>query len=173
MARVPAAPADALEVFLGPGELYFGAGNTRIRTVLGSCVAIVLWHAGLRAGGMCHFMLPNRPDRPADDEPNGRYADEAMELFHEELRRRRTSPREYRTRLFGAGSMFGEGQGAGAVPARNMAAAHALLQSRGFTIEAQDLGGRGHRNIVFDLWSGDVWVKRSAPPPAWMCEAPP
>ena len=31
----------------------------------------------------------------------------------------------------------------------------------GFTFAAEDLGGNGHRNVMLDLWSGDVWVKRT------------
>jgi chemotaxis protein CheD len=31
-----------------------------IRTVLGSCVSITLWHPVKRVGGMCHFLLPTR-----------------------------------------------------------------------------------------------------------------
>ena len=44
------APDDILEIFLGPGEFYFGEGKTRIRTLLGSCVAIpVRWDRPLQA----------------------------------------------------------------------------------------------------------------------------
>ncbi len=49
-----------MEVFLQPGELYFGDGRTRVRTLLGSCVAIAVWHPRLRIGGLCHYMLPSR-----------------------------------------------------------------------------------------------------------------
>jgi chemotaxis protein CheD len=31
----------------------------------------------------------------------------------------------------------------------------------GFRFTAEDLGGRGHRNVLLDLWSGDVWVKKA------------
>ena len=30
----------------------------------------------------------------------------------------------------------------------------------GFEVHAEDMGGAGHRNIIFELWSGDVWVRR-------------
>jgi len=38
----------ALEIFLHQGEVYFGDRDTRIRTVLGSCVAITMWHPELK-----------------------------------------------------------------------------------------------------------------------------
>lgn len=60
--------SGGLDIFLQPGEWYFGEGNTRVRTTLGSCVAIVLWHPVRRIGGMCHYMLPSR-GRPSDEPP--------------------------------------------------------------------------------------------------------
>ena len=36
---VDVAPPHVIDVFLGPGDFYFGDEQTRIRTLLGSCVA--------------------------------------------------------------------------------------------------------------------------------------
>jgi chemotaxis protein CheD len=157
------APPDVLEVFLGPGDAYFGEERTRIRTVLGSCIAIVLWHPVLRIGGMCHFVLPARPRARGGEPLDGRYANEAMQLLLAELRRSRTRPREYRARLFGGGHMFAAMREAGGMAAlceRNVEAGRTLLLDAGFGIESEDLGGEGHRQLSFDLWSGDVWLRR-------------
>ena len=159
----PPAPIDALEIFLQPGEFYFGDGPTRIRTLLGSCVAIVLWQPRLRIGGMCHFMLPRRTHGKRGEPLDGRYAEEAMQMFMQELRRTATSPREYRTKLVGCGRMFAlPPQPAGGIDicARNMEAARELIVHHGFSLHSQDLGGQGHRNVIFDLWTGDVWLRR-------------
>jgi len=40
----PEKPPFVIDIFLQPGELYFGDRHTRIRTVLGSCVSVVFWH---------------------------------------------------------------------------------------------------------------------------------
>jgi hypothetical protein len=48
-----------------------------LRTLLGSCVAITLWHPTRRIGGMCHFLLPERKRR-TNEPPDGRYGDEAV-----------------------------------------------------------------------------------------------
>jgi chemotaxis protein CheD len=163
------APPDVLEIFLQPGEFYFGEELTRIRTMLGSCIAIALWHPRLHIGGMCHYMLPHRPQRREGESIDGRYADEAMQLFICELRRSRTHPGEYRAKLFGGGAMLDasgpRGQHAD-IPGRNMAAAVQLLALHGFEVHAQDIGGRGHRNVILDLWTGAVWLKRVPRPAA-------
>jgi chemotaxis protein CheD len=163
MAAVPPAPPDVLEIFLQPGEFYFGDEKTRMRTVLGSCVAILLWQPRLRIGGMCHFMLPHR-GRPRNGGPlDGRYADDALGLFMKELRRTSTSPGDYRVRVCGGGSMLGRGKKLppeADICRRNVEAARNLILGAGFQLHAEDLGGDGHRNVVFDLWSGDVWLRR-------------
>ena len=83
------APADVIDVFLQPGEFYFGEEKTRIRTLLGSCVAVTLWHPKLRIGGMCHYMLPRRPRDKAGaaEKLDGRYA-ALGDAFHCATRRR-------------------------------------------------------------------------------------
>ena len=163
MAAPDPAPLDALEIFLQPGEFYFGDGTTRIRTLLGSCVAIVLWQPRLRIGGMCHFMLPNRSHGERGQALDGRYAEDAMQMFMQELQRTATLPRDYRTRLVGGGRMFEQPRKPPAaidVCARNMEAARELIVQHGFSLQAQDMGGHGHRNVIFDLWSGNVWLRQ-------------
>lgn len=158
------APSSVIEIFLQPGELYFGDENTRIRTVLGSCVSMVFWHPHHRVGGMCHYMLPAAGngwnvgrERPLD----GRYADEAIDLLLEEMRNAGTSSADYHVKVFGGGDMFSgtPKSGVANVGQRNVEAARHLVQRHGFTCVAEHLGGTGHRNVIFDVWSGHVWVK--------------
>jgi len=59
-----AEPDQLVEVVLGPGDLYFGDRRTRIRTLLGSCVAVTLWHPKAQIGGMCHYMMPPVAAKP-------------------------------------------------------------------------------------------------------------
>jgi len=161
------APRDMLEIFLQPGEFYFGDKKTRIRTLLGSCVAITLWHPRLHIGGMSHYMLSSRPRPKRDEALNGRYAVEVMEMFMRELNRSHTKPREYQVKIFGGGRMFEHRGKEGKVrhdlgiSERNVQAGRELVTRYGFTFIAEDLGGNGHRNVVLDLWSGDVWVKKT------------
>lgn len=148
-----------VEIYLQPGGFHFGGGNVRIHTLLGSCIAITLWHPVMHVGGMCHFMLPSRPGR-APAVLDGRYGDEAMQLFRNEIGKLSTRPDEYHIKLFGGGNMFRHlGAKASDVAKRNIVAARTLLQARGFRVRAEDVGGGGHRRIVFHLNDGDVWVK--------------
>ena len=84
------------EVFLNPGEFHFGGGQTRIRTLLGSCVAISLWHPQRKIRGLCHYMLPSRAVSGVFP-PDGRYADGALSLFDAAMLRAGCRPEELKT----------------------------------------------------------------------------
>jgi chemotaxis protein CheD len=145
------------EVYLRPGDFCFGEGRLRISTLLGSCVSIVLWHPTGLHGGMCHFMLPDRVGFRGSSAADGKYGDEAMELFMIELGRRRTLPDQYRVHVYGGGNMFG---GRILSPTdigyQNIERAHQLLEKWGFGLDFDHLGSFGHRKVFFDVWSGEV-----------------
>ena len=153
------------DVYLNPGEIFFGAGEATIRTILGSCVAITIWHPTLVIGGMCHFMLPQRQIQ--NNAFDGRYADEAIRFFLREIARHHTAPREYHAKIFGGGNMFPSARHSSAlhVGRRNIETGLGCLHHHKFRVKAQHLAGHGHRNIVFEVWSGDVWVKHVSSQP--------
>lgn len=155
--------SDAIDIFLNPGEVFFGDSSVRLRTLLGSCVAITAWHPRLLVGGMCHYMLPARR-KGKINHLDGRYADEAVLLLLKEALRNQTNPYDYEVKVFGGGNMFlrkpGEKVAALNVADRNVIAAQELLIRHGFCAAAEHLGGEGHRNIIFDIATGDVWVKQ-------------
>jgi len=147
------------EIVLQPGEFHFGDRNTRIRTLLGSCVAITLWHPKLLVGGMCHFLLPSRPLIPRSCD--GRYGEEAMALLIAAIASHGTKPREYEAKLFGGGNMFpGKGKAdAFDVGTRNADIAMQMLARHGIVPKATSLGQAGYRNVYFDVGTGNVWVR--------------
>lgn len=156
-----------LEKMVMPGEVWFGQGSRQVSTLLGSCVAITLWHPETLSGGLCHYMLPERgaahrgvPARQLD----GRYGDEALALLLAAARRAGCAPAECEAKLFGGGRMFaGPSGGSDAlqVHLRNVEQAHRLARHHGLRVVAQHLGGQGYRQLRFDLHSGDVWMRFS------------
>jgi chemotaxis protein CheD len=152
--------AATAERYLGMGEFHFAGGPLRLRTLLGSCVSIVLWHPGRGLGGMCHYMLPER-QHPKGEAPDGRYGEEAMALFDLAFARYRSRAADYRAKVFGGGNMFSKQQTEGStldIGRRNIDTAHRLLAERGIPVVAEHLGGCGHRKLVFDVQSGKVWL---------------
>lgn len=155
-------PEGVVEIFLQPGEIYFGDRYTRLRTILGSCVSLVFWHPQELVGGMCHFMLPSRGCR-GGSRPDGRYADEAMQLMLAEIKASGLNPAAFRLRIFGGGNMFPEltRRHAGHIGQKNVEAALALLENHCLTCVASHVEGYGHRHLLFDVWSGHVHLRHS------------
>jgi chemotaxis protein CheD len=146
------------EIYLNPGECHFSDHRARIRTILGSCVSVVFWHPKLRCGGMCHFMLPSRGR--AGKSLDGRYGDEALALLLRDIDAQGAPRQEYQVKIFGGGRMFGDISSVfSSVGLRNAHAARDLIAAHGFEITCEHLGGGGHRSLIFEVWSGDVWMK--------------
>jgi chemotaxis protein CheD len=145
------------DIFLRPGEFYFGDADTQIRTILGSCVAITLWHPKRQIGGMCHYMLSN-PRKLNLARLDGRYAEDAMHLFLEALARTKTLPREYQVKMFGGGNMFPtlNTKEENNIGQRNLIIGQELLQANGFYVHTTHLGGVGYRRIIFNMRNGEV-----------------
>jgi chemotaxis protein CheD len=157
---VDAADRNIVDVFLRPGSYCVGGADHRIRTLLGSCVSIILWHPQRRVGAMSHFMLPSRP-RPST-ELDGHYGEDAMWLMLRDLVRDKTNPLECQAKIFGGGNMFPE-QTRLAVPSigeKNGATARQLLKAYGIPIVCEDLFGIGHRQLHFNVRTGDVFVRK-------------
>ena len=159
------------DVFLKPGEYAVGDACCRIRTVLGSCISIALWCPSLQLGAMSHCLLPTR-GRVGMQEVRGlelrgldaRYADEALHLMLHELGRRQVRAAACSAKIFGGGNMFPGQRGAGVpVGRRNGEAARKLLRAHGIEVVSESLFGDGHRQIVFDVASGDVWARQLPP----------
>jgi chemotaxis protein CheD len=152
-------PDPIIEIFLQPGELYFGDRHIRIRTLLGSCVSLVFWHPRRQIGGMCHYLLPSRkrPVKALD----GRYGDEAIALMLREIRAAGAEPRDFHVRLFGGGNMFPgvSRPRANPVGSKNVQAARTLLHAYQLVVRDEHVEGEGHRSLVFDIWNGHVSLK--------------
>jgi chemotaxis protein CheD len=167
-----ATEAGTCQVTLNPGELYFTRQPAVISTLLGSCIAITLWHPRWRMGGMCHYLLTDRRQyKRAEAHPPGHYATDAIEYFLQQARSNGCRPREFEVKLFGGGNMFDGIQrhlSSINVAQVNASEGRRLLQENGFSVKAADVGGSRYRKIYFELASGVVWVQygghRSTPP---------
>lgn len=156
--------ANVVEVVLNPGDFYFGGHDTRIHTLLGSCVSVTLWHPRLLVGGMCHYMLPHQRIPSARRGLDGRYADHAIRMFLNEMERIGTRAGEYVAHLYGGGNQFPPFQRGRApdVARDNIEAGLTLLDRFGFRLARTDLGGTGPRRLTFEIATGEVALTSAA-----------
>lgn len=151
------------KVFLLPGQWYFGAKGATIRTLLGSCVAITLWNPKHRVGGMCHFLLPNRP-RPHHGPLDGRFGDEALKLLADHVARTGTHTKDFEAHLYGgADTMPDQAKVKFNIGERNVEKAWELLDHYGFQLQCVDVGGNEPRSVILDLTNGEVLMRRGRP----------
>jgi chemotaxis protein CheD len=152
--------SDITDIYLLPGEYFVGGAGHRIRTLLGSCVSITLWHPERKIGTMSHFLLSSRnQDKSAG--LNSRYGEEALALMLAELRAMGVDPKECQAKIFGGGQMF-PGTAAG-IGRQNGEVALRLLEAHGIPVVSESLYGVGHRSIIFDIDSGNVWSRHVTP----------
>jgi chemotaxis protein CheD len=156
---------DLMDIFLRPGDLFVADAGYQLRTILGSCVSITLWHPATRIGAMSHFLLPTRGGPQRKQALDGRYGDEAMLAILKELQQAGVAPAQCQGKIFGGGNMFPGQLHAGGINVgqRNGEAARELLQANGIAIVSESLFGFGHRQIIFDVSNGDVWSHQVKP----------
>lgn len=156
-------PANGQRLHLLAGQFYFGKDPSSVYTLLGSCVAITLWHPQRRIGGMCHYLLPSR-NRGAGEGRDARFGKEAVAMMVEAVHRHGARPDEFVAHLYGgadtlpdqAGVKFNVGE-------RNIEQGWALIEEHGFQLQEVDVGDHVPRRVELSLADGHVCMRRGEP----------
>ena len=147
-------------LFLRPGEYVVSAEPAHVITVLGSCVAVVVYDPRLRAGGMCHAVLPGALS-PEDDAGDPRFVEAAVDRVFGELNRLGATRAELVVKAFGGAEGLSSSRSPSpGVGARNVEALKNALVRRGFRLAAADLGGREGRKLHFLSDTGAVYLRK-------------
>lgn len=134
--------------------------QTLITIGLGSCVAIILYDAAARVGGLAHTLLPD--ESMARDRSNpAKFPSSAVVLLLAEMTRLGADLRRVQAKLVGGASMFASLIPAGSIQIgdRNINAARQALQRHGVPIIAEDVGSDHGRSVQFFLEDGRVEVR--------------
>lgn len=145
--------------FLNPGDWGVGSVGDVFGTLLGSCVALVLWHPMMRTGAICHYVLPSRDERLPAGALDGRYGADAFVLMERALATRGVAISQCQTKLFGGARVYDVEGHRIDVGARNIACARGYLASRNLALTAENVGGVGWRRLSFDAGTGEVWMR--------------
>jgi len=155
--------ADAPSLFLMPGAVSFVRRAARLRTLLGSCVAVVVWQPRVRWGGMCHYLLSERAGVPGPAaEEDGRFATDALAMLEHQMRETGLAPSQYQAHIVGGSNCFPEGRvDLGRIGERNAQWAKDWCASLQLPVITQDTGGRFTRRVEFDLATGVLRVEHT------------
>jgi chemotaxis protein CheD len=143
------------------GQWAVATAPARIRTLLGSCVGVILHDRVARIGGLAHIVLPD--SRGSADHP-GKFADTAIPALIDDIERKLKVKAHSRlvAKLAGGASMFPLGakpDSAMNIGQMNQQAVERILSELRIPILARDLGGASGRHLTLDTTSGIVAIK--------------
>lgn len=143
--------------YLYPGTIFTHRDQHLVTTILGSCVAVCVWHEKSRVGGINHYLLPLWN---GDGLPTPKYGNVAIPRLVEKIRSI-AGGGTLIAKVFGGASMWSQTSGALAVGERNVELAFNTLEDMKIKVVSQDVGGGMGRKIIFDTESGSVLLRRN------------
>ena len=159
----PAATAwcpDMRQVYLKPGDYLINEADiSSVTTILGSCVAVILWHPPTTNYCICHYLLTGDESR---QEQGGRYGYWVLNEFRRWFNNSRVPASDIDAMVIGGAgnvqvSALAERFQVGAC---NQRLAHQFVVQAGFHCRAPDVGGESGRKVIFYPPDGQITVQR-------------
>jgi chemotaxis protein CheD len=144
------------QVYLHPGQTYATTESCAITTILGSCVAVCLFDARGKVGGINHFLLP---DQCADPAAVGRYAPSATQMLLDRMFALGARPETMTARIVGGANVLSAFKVHPPLGERNALAAEDVLKSAGVLITSREIGGTHGRKLVFLPSEGSTMIR--------------
>ena len=152
--------AKPLDTLVGMGQVAAGATPHRMKAVVGSCIALALYHPPLQKGIMAHIVLPDAAGR--DGSP-AKFANTAVPRMLEMLKECGVPLQNLTAKFAGGANMFGS-SGPLQIGSANAVAVAQALHKAGICIAAQDIGGKLGRRVTFDCQGGSMMVESAGQP---------
>lgn len=139
------------------------ADDTLVTVGLGSCIAIMLYDAEAKVGGMAHVLLPTPALSRKDSNP-AKFPQTAVPRLIELMVADGAKPQRITARLAGGASMFSALAPPGTIQMgeRNLVAARQVLNSHGVPLIAEAVGGDFGRTVRLRVCDGRVEVSTVA-----------
>jgi len=136
-------------VELMPGDVAIAQAGDQLKTLLGSCVTVILTDPRRTIGAMCHIVhvgIPNESNRH-----NTAYGVAAMHEMFTLMRSVGVNPKMCEAYAFGGGNMFPHIFNSTHVGLNNANWALDYLDHHGILIREQDLSGNGYRKVSWTV----------------------
>ena len=150
----------AQETLVGMGQIAAGRAPQRMKSVLGSCIGLAIYHPRLKTGAMAHIVLPDSAGR---DGTPGKFADTAVPGMLQLLKELGAPAHGLTAKLAGGANMFA-GSGPLQIGDANAKAVAQKLKGFGIPVAGEDIGGTKGRRVVFDCASGQMTVECAGQP---------
>jgi chemotaxis protein CheD len=144
------------------GDYYVTDANEMIGTLLGSCVAVCLFDAVAKVGGMNHFMLPGKVTHMEESvDRSAKYGITAINELIAEMLKRGAEKHRIVAKLFGGGAVLEFENKQTAIPDNNIRIARVMLEMEDIPIIEEDTGGKFIRKVFLDVATGKVYLKKT------------
>lgn len=147
------------ELLVKMAEIGVGCRSGTLKTLLGSCIGIVLYERSLQIAGLAHVVMPNSAGREV---AIGKYADTAIP---ETIRRMESLAYGKRlslvAKIAGGANMFQRVTTNAflSIGQQNLEAVEKCLSELQIPILARHVGGNLGRNLIADIGSGNVQIQ--------------
>lgn len=136
---------------LMPGDVALAHQGERLKTLLGSCVAVILTDPRHTVATMCHIVHTSTPN--SANLHNTAYGICAMEEMFHRLRHVGLTPHMCQAYAYGGGNMFPHLSSGDNVGSRNARWVTDFLTSHNIALVDHSLGGAHYRKITWSVGS--------------------
>ncbi|MDF3820481.1 chemotaxis protein CheD [Leptospira sp. 96542] len=148
------------KVYLNIGEAYFTSGHYEIRTILGSCVSVCLYHERTKMSAINHILLPGTSNQK-EERQSFRYGVTSMERMINEFVKNNIARNQLKAKIFGGSqTAMLKSNFAGL---KNVQFVKDFLQTDNIPIISEDTGGVYYRKLVFHTDNYDVYITKILP----------
>lgn len=134
---------------LMPGDVALGLAGDQLKTLLGSCVSVILTDPRRTVGAMCHIVHVGRPN--AANIHNTAYGEVAMQDMFDRLIKVGIPPARCQAYVYGGGNMFPQMFTTTHVGANNARWVMDFLHDHGIVVVGESLGGTGYRKVAWSV----------------------
>jgi chemotaxis protein CheD len=134
---------------LMPGDVVLGLAGDPMKTLLGSCVSVILTDPRRTVGAMSHIVHVGKPN--AANTRNTAYGEVAMQEMFDRLIGIGIPPTRCQAYVYGGGNMFPQMFSTTHVGAKNAEWALDFLHDHGIVVVGESLGGNGYRKVAWTV----------------------
>lgn len=145
---------------LMPGDVTVGLAGDELRTLLGSCVSVILTDPRRTVGAMCHIVHVGKPN--AANSENTAFGEVAMQAMFRGLLKIGIPAQRCHAYVYGGGNMFPGIVTGTLVGDRNVQWVLEFLNQQGIAVVGQSLGGTSYRKVRWVVGQGEPRVENAS-----------
>lgn len=144
---------------VGIADMKIAQGSGVLITyALGSCIGVCFHDPQLHLGALLHIMLPLNME--AGRKNPLKYADTGIRETLRQMEQKGASRSRLVIKIAGGAKMFEvSGNGLGNIGQRNIESVHTILRQEGLRLNAEHVGGKVARTLLFDVVTGQACIR--------------